>query len=489
MWVCVVCGVLLVGLAVMLVFTRQYEKDFAEQLDQKEHPLRVLYPMVLYILLETPVGRLMQNREQERELLEQLYHYQDKDLVQILYWCKKFSTVLAAGGACLFLAMVLSLQPVGAQILQGKYAVDRQATGEGSKQVSLEVQGEGRKKQEISIEIPERSYTKEETEKKIQEAKAYVEQVYLGENADKEHVRSSLQLVRSVPDSSISVCWSSEQKEWITEEGVVNNVNLKKPVSCRLTATFSYESYQEETTYEITVLPALEISDVQWKEALTQKLEQAGEENKTSPKMELPRKLFGETVTYSEKIKNNGPVFLILALLLPALLWFSFGTDLKKKQKEHDQQMLLDYPELVNKFTLLLGAGMTVFGAWEKIALEYEGKKEQQEKPCRFAYEEWCITYYEMSNGVTEMQALERFGQRTKLMPYLKFSTLLGQNLRKGSKGLLELLEHEAVEAFEDRIQHTKNLAEEAGTKLLAPMMIMLALVMVLLMIPAFASL
>lgn len=85
MWVCVVCGVLLVGLAVMLVFTRQYEKDFAEQLDQKEHPLRVLYPMVLYILLETPVGRLMQNREQERELLEQLYHYQDKDLVQILY--------------------------------------------------------------------------------------------------------------------------------------------------------------------------------------------------------------------------------------------------------------------------------------------------------------------------------------------------------------------------------------------------------------------
>ena len=71
----------------------------------------------------------------------------------------------------------------------------------------------------------------------------------------------------------------------------------------------------------------------------------------------------------------------------------------------------------------------------------------------------------------------------------MKFSTLLAQNLRKGSKGLLALLEYEAMDAFENRKQMTKRLAEEAGTKLLAPMMIMLILVMVIIMTPAFQSL
>ena len=94
-----------------------------------------------------------------------------------------------------------------------------------------------------------------------------------------------------------------------------------------------------------------------------------------------------------------------------------------------------------------------------------------------------------MSNGMTNMMALEHFGQRAKLIPYLKFSTLLSQNLRKGTKGLLDILEHEALDAFESRKQATKQLAEEAGTKLLAPMMIMLVLVMVIIMAPAMMSL
>lgn len=93
-----------------------------------------------------------------------------------------------------------------------------------------------------------------------------------------------------------------------------------------------------------------------------------------------------------------------------------------------------------------------------------------------------------MENGVTEAVALEKFGQRIGLMPYLKFSTLLAQNGRKGAKGLVPLLEYEAMDAFENRKQQTKRLAEEAGTKLLVPMMIMLLLVMVIIMVPAMMS-
>ena len=37
----------------------------------------------------------------------------------------------------------------------------------------------------------------------------------------------------------------------------------------------------------------------------------------------------------------------------------------KEKMQEKEKQMLLDYPEAVNKLTLFLGAGMTVKKAWK----------------------------------------------------------------------------------------------------------------------------
>ena len=65
---------------------------------------------------------------------------------------------------------------------------------------------------------------------------------------------------------------------------------------------------------------------------------------------------------------------------------------------------------------------------------------------------------------------------------------LLSQNLKKGTAGLLILLKAEALDALEERKRNARRLGEEAGTKLLLPMMIMLVIVMVIIMIPAFWS-
>ena len=74
------------------------------------------------------------------------------------------------------------------------------------------------------------------------------------------------------------------------------------------------------------------------------------------------------------------------------------------------------------------------------------------------------------------------------MIQYMKFSNLLVQNLKKGSNGILEALRQEAKKAFEDRINMARKLGEEAGTKLLLPMMLMLGIVMVLIIIPAYFS-
>ena len=70
----------------------------------------------------------------------------------------------------------------------------------------------------------------------------------------------------------------------------------------------------------------------------------------------------------------------------------------------------------------------------------------------------------------------------------MKFTNLLVQNLKKGSNGILAALRQEAKNAFEERRNMARKLGEEAGTKLLLPMMLMLGIVMVLIIIPAYFS-
>lgn len=157
------------------------------------------------------------------------------------------------------------------------------------------------------------------------------------------------------------------------------------------------------------------------------------------------------------------------------------GKELEKKRS----QMTLDYPEIVSKLTLLLGAGMTVKRAWKKIAEDYSAKKG---KSVRYAYEEMCVTCHEMDSGMAESESYERFGRRCGTQEYLKLGALLSQNLRKGTKGLGDMLRAEARQAFEDRKARAKRLGEEAGTKLLMPMFLMLAIVLIIVIVPAFLS-
>ena len=70
----------------------------------------------------------------------------------------------------------------------------------------------------------------------------------------------------------------------------------------------------------------------------------------------------------------------------------------------------------------------------------------------------------------------------------MKLSALLEQNLRGGSKGLSRILNAEIGEAFEQRKDCALSQGEETSTRLLFPMVMMLAVVMLLILVPAVMS-
>lgn len=223
------------------------------------------------------------------------------------------------------------------------------------------------------------------------------------------------------------------------------------------------------------------------REAIRRAAAALNEEKQESDKYYLPSEVNGQHIRWSYPVDHSGMMILSLTLLAGFLLMIA-----KERRKEQEaaarkEQMLRDYPNLVTKLCLLVQAGMTMRRAFGKTALDYRRSKRKQDPP-RFAYEEMLVAYYEMESGVLETQAYENFGRRCGQVPYRTLATLLSQNIRKGSQGLVDILERESFTAFEDRKRQARIQGEAAATKLLIPMVLMLLVVLVILMVPAFLS-
>ena len=201
----------------------------------------------------------------------------------------------------------------------------------------------------------------------------------------------------------------------------------------------------------------------------------------------LPTECEGKTIMWSEKIEDNSILILLLTLIGACVCYVVKDRELKNEMEKRSMQMLADYPQLVSQLTLYLGAGMTMRNIFEKLSKNYVKEREKGGTK-HFAYEELVRAHRELTSGISESDVYERFGIRCTSQQYSRLSTLLSQNLRKGNGELLKALGEESKHAFNERMDNVRKLGEEAGTKLLLPMIMMLLVVMVIIMIPAYMA-
>ena len=122
----------------------------------------------------------------------------------------------------------------------------------------------------------------------------------------------------------------------------------------------------------------------------------------------------------------------------------------------------------------------------ERINSDY--KKYSGNKEKRVVYEEIAALTKEMERGISEKQAYERFGERCEILPYRTLVALMIQHLQKGGDDIQRILEEECKKAQESRIAQVKIMGERASTKLLFPMILMLVIVFVIILVPAWCS-
>lgn len=382
----------------------------------------------------------------------------------------------------LLLAMCGNLITVKGDLV-GEYFLQRESALGQEKEVELTMQS-GKKKRDITVRVPNRHYRKEELKKEYQKAERYINRCFLGNNSSAEAITEPLQLVRSIPESAVQIEWQLGEEELIREDGSIANDNLEESRQTEITAVLRYGEKKKKWVKQLTVLPSKKTKEElywqQWKE----QLKRHQEESETEQYLPLPEVVEGKKVKYfQEKISfTQGALFLLALGLAALLIWHE--EQFHKKLEERDKQLKQDYPELVEQFVLLIGAGLTVNGAWERMVKEYQKRSDREQK--HYVYEEMLVSVREMENGMSEARAYELFGKRTGLLPYMKFCTLLVQNMKKGSDDLLRALEYEVTDAFRQRKENAKMLGEEAGTKLLLPMMLMLVIVFAIILYAAF---
>ena len=254
-----------------------------------------------------------------------------------------------------------------------------------------------------------------------------------------------------------------------------------------LTATYKYGDLSWQQVIPVNLIQK-SLSPKERMIAGIQKLiKSADEKSVYDEQITLPQAYEGQAIVWKVKNEDNSLLILILTIIGGAAAYIFKDKELKRTMEERTEQMLSDYPQLVSKLVLYLGAGMTVRNVFEKLGRTYLKKLEQGGQK-HFVYEELVRATRELSSGASEADVYERFGMRCVSQQYTRLSTLLSQNLRKGNSSLLNVLNEEATKAFNERMDTARKLGEEAGTKLLLPMILMLVIVMVIIMIPAYMA-
>lgn len=360
----------------------------------------------------------------------------------------------------------------------------RPESGQGNMEMELQVEFQ-KKSYPFQLTLTEMPYKEEEIEKKLQSASAGLEKMFLKDNSDLYHIVSDVFMPSTYPDTKVAIQWNMESWEYVDPDGTVKNERLSEPVTLKVQAVLSLEDQSLVWKRDMRICPLSDPDPDQKLRMLEYRIQKLQERDE--PDLMLPQEFAGEPVVWYENSDRQWVWLAALTMIASGAVMAGKRQEEDRLRKQRERSMELDYPKIVSRLSLYMGAGISTRKAWERIVEDYE-KKSREKKECRAAYEEMRTALHEMQSGISETLAYERFGTRCHMPAYLKLGTLLSQNLRKGTRNLSELLKEEAEEAFENRKALAKQMGEECESRLLLPMMLMLLTILIMVMYPAVVS-
>lgn len=175
----------------------------------------------------------------------------------------------------------------------------------------------------------------------------------------------------------------------------------------------------------------------------------------------------------------NEPIAMVFGIALAALAALYLSEEFKDKLNERRSELLMQFPQVLSKMTLLVNSGMVLREAWQKVAMSGTG----------ILYTEMQYTSVELQNGITEWDAYYAFGERCALKEMKKFASVITQGLSKGSSELTMILKDMSDEMWETKRNLVKRKGEASASKLLGPTAMIFGGILIMIIAPILGGL
>ncbi len=359
--------------------------------------------------------------------------------------------------------------------------IQRPYVDEDDTEVKIEVEGLLEGSQKIEIPVSKRVYSQEEAKEAMKKGMDEILNILPGENTSLQDITTDLNPVSELSDLGLSVKWDFGDGDIIDIQGKVDNENLSESVDIDIGVTLSYESYEESYVIPARVLPKPLSADESLIKRFKDYISVADKKDVGEAGFYLPESFEGKKLAYHLEDGINFHLIWIMGIIVAILLYLREKNNDRQKLEKRKRELLKDYPDIVSKLIVFIGAGLSVRQSWEGIVKDYESENKEK----RYAYEEMAKSLARLKTGTQENVVYKEFGRSCLLRQYMKLASLLEQNRKSGISTLSTLLGMESQSAWEERLNLAKREGEELNTKLLLPLFMMLLIVMMMIIVPA----
>lgn len=386
------------------------------------------------------------------------------------------------------IGIILLIILIFSMIFFPKYIVfERNPFGQGMKeiQVSLKKDKENKK---INYKLSEQELSDKQIRKIYKQFFKELKRKVAGKNTGLNKVTTSLSLPENIEGYPFEIAYEFLEDGYIFLDGTLNKKEQNKLKNGEshityITVKASYKQYEEIRKYKIQIFSKPDTFRHNKFYKVEQYLKKKEQKSRYGEKIRIPTTYKGIQIgTGQNGVGSMGLIilFITIGLLIPLHNYMKLREKGDKCQIEAER----DFPVIVHLLTLYMGAGLSFFSAVRRISNNYQRQKKQS-KQKKYAFERIMLMEQQMNNGISQKEACHNWGMQFRTDSYQKLSLILIQSFTKGAKEAAVLMETEEKEAFRKRVDRARKEGEEAATRLLFPMILLLSEVMLLVMYPA----
>lgn len=156
---------------------------------------------------------------------------------------------------------------------------------------------------------------------------------------------------------------------------------------------------------------------------------------------------------------TDSALMLVIGVAVGAVFGFYFINRMNDLLKKREAECTAELPEIVATMALLINAGMMLRNAWHTIAYSKEG----------VIYELMRQSCTDMENGMSDVDAIHKFGRLANSAEVRKFTSAMSQSIERSGEELNDFLGKQSIEMWTLKKQLMLQKGEAAASKLLAP--------------------